>query len=223
MKYDLVAFDLDGTLVDTIGGIAEAFNTVLSRHGVRTVERGVYRDKVGWGLSRTLDLVLPDSFGEGGRDLLLGEVQAEYRKFPFRSSSVYDGIGMLIDELISRDVTLLIYTNKDQDIADALIREFFGDHVFQRVLGKKTGYPAKPSPWMLREYLDAENLGDLSILFIGDTVVDLQTAENAECDFAGAGWGFRGERILKNAGARQVFTSPRDLGSWLIPDKKGWQ
>ena len=231
----MIVFDLDGTLVDTLPDIAAAANRVLKSHGypVHPVER--YAAFVGGGLSRTLRSALRCATEEspGGSTKepvsdarfrsMFAELQQHYTRSPARGSAVYPGMDALVDDLRSQGASLGVFTNKSQPIAAAVIDALFDRGSFDFVLGAQEGsqggsqgggreaVPLKPDPSALLNHPKLQKIEKSSILMIGDSEVDVQTARRAGIDFAGVSWGYRSEAALRGAGARAVFQSPEQL------------
>jgi len=216
LNYDLIVFDLDGTLVDTIPEIADVFNTVLLREGYSTYPEAQYRDFVGWGLKKALELVLPEGLPENESEKILDQIIDEYGKRPARLSLVYPGVSELLGSLHKSGTTMIVYTNKTEFLARALVKERLPTGIFETVLGYSGDFPHKPDPGYLNEYLKSKKFSLSSILMVGDTPVDLETARNADISFAGASWGFRSEKILREAGSRMNFNDPEALRHWLM-------
>jgi len=216
LNYDLIVFDLDGTLVDTIPEIADVFNTVLLREGFSSFSELQYRDFVGWGLKKAVDLVLPGDLPEETSHRILEQIIEEYGKRPARLSLVYPGISSLIAYLQESGASMIVYTNKAESLARAVVEELFPQDIFDTVLGYTEAFPHKPNPGYLIEYLSGKKHSLSSILMVGDTPVDLETSENAGISFAGASWGFRSEKILREAGSLLNFSGPEALQRWLM-------
>ena len=216
MKYELIVFDLDGTLVDSIPDIAEIYNDILSREGYPVYSEEDYRKFVGWGLKKALELALPGKSSDEEVNRLLDDIFNEYRRRPAKLSRVYPGIHELLNDIAALKVPMIVYTNKAEILAEAIVEKLFTADIFDRVLGYTGNFPHKPDPAALNEYIDDKNIPLSSILMVGDSSVDLETARNAAVSFAGASWGFRSEKELKEAGSDRNFPMPVDLHRWLM-------
>ncbi len=219
MNYDLVVFDLDGTLVDSIPDIADVYNSRLKKEGYREYPVEEYRDFVGWGLKKALKMVLPEGVPEEEVQRILGDIVNEYARRPAELSLVYPGIPELLEYLGRVSIPMIVYTNKPKALAESVVEELFPRGLFDAVLGYTAKFPHKPDPSALNEYLLGKNYPLSSILMAGDTPVDLETARNAAVSFAGASWGFRYEEVLKEAGSELNFPRPADLQRWLMKKK----
>ncbi|RKX92284.1 MAG: hypothetical protein DRZ90_14030 [Spirochaetes bacterium] len=216
VNYNLIVFDLDGTLVDSIPDIADIYNSRLRMEGYPEHPVENYRRYVGWGLEKALKLVLPEGVSDGEIQRILTEIADEYAKRPAKLSLVYPGILELLKYLGSVSVPMIVFTNKPEALAQSVVEELFPHGIFDEVLGYTPRFPHKPDPSALNEYILGKNYPLSSILMAGDTPVDLETARNAAVSFAGASWGFRSEEVLKEAGSDLNFPRPADLHHWLM-------
>ena len=243
MVKELIVFDLDGTLVDTLPDIAAAMNRVLRNHGYSVHRTQRYAAFVGRGLSRTLcsavQCSLEESSGGGAKGSvsdarfrsMFSELLEYYTRSPARDSAVYPGMGALVDDLRSQGASLGVFTNKSQPIAAAVIDALFDRGSFDFVIGSQEGsqeggreaVPLKPDPSALLNHPKLQKIEKSSILMIGDSEVDAEAARRAGIDFAGASWGYRGEAALHGAGARAVFQSPEHLHRHVNQQLNQWR
>jgi phosphoglycolate phosphatase len=216
LKFKLIVFDLDGTLVDTIPDISDVFNQILKSRGFNGHPAADYCNYVGWGLRRTLELVLPEGVPDKLFDTMLTEVLDAYAKRPSRLSRIYTGVSDLLNYIISKNIPMIVYTNKAQTIAQSVIDDFFPGVPFVSILGKTENSLSKPNPSALFAYLNGEKFDESHILMVGDTPIDLETARNAGIFFAGASWGFRSRDVLEEAGSTYNFSGAVELCQWLM-------
>jgi phosphoglycolate phosphatase len=216
MNYDLIVFDLDGTLVDSIPDIADIYNSILRQEGFPEYPVDDYRDFVGWGLKKALAFVLPGNVPEETIQKMMDGIIDEYRDRPAKLSYVYPGISQLLGYLRDSSVPMIVYTNKPEELARSVVESLFPRSIFEEVLGYTERFPHKPDPSALKEYIQSRSTPLSSILMVGDTPVDLETARNAAVSFAGASWGFRSESVLREAGSDKNFSSPAELHRWLM-------
>jgi phosphoglycolate phosphatase len=192
MRKQLVIFDLDGTLLNTIADIAMAVNHALSASGYPTHSEEVVKSFVGNGVSKLLERALPeDKRTEENVSLLRKHFTEYYDKHNADFSSPYPGILSLLSQLQRNEVMLAVASNKYQQATEKLIAHYFPGIDFIRVLGQRPGVPVKPSPEIVHEIISAANVCKESVLYVGDSAVDMQTASNAGIDAIGVSWGFR--------------------------------
>ena len=210
VKYTGVIFDLDGTLVDTLADLCDAINYGLVELGFES--RGVdeCRMMIGSGTRKFAERAL----GSGNERLageLIGLMKGHYRGHCLDKSRVYDGMGEVIKELSERRVRLGVFTNKDALYAEIIVRHFFGDEAFECILGADGERAIKPDPAGALEILEQFGVAAEENLFVGDSDVDIYTAQNAGMQSVGVTWGFRDRGVLEEAGADIIIDKPCEL------------
>ena len=214
--YDLVIFDLDGTLLDTLGDLAAAGNHALERMGFPTHEEERYKQFVGNGIPKLIERILP--YGASDEDKHKAhEFFAEYYAHHNTDRTVpYSGITKLLTEMKKRDITAVCFTNKDHIFAEALLRQFFGDSIAETV-GAGRGFPKKPDPAAAGYLMEKYGRQGRS-LYVGDSGVDMQTANNAGVDCCGVLWGFREREELESFSPKYIARSVPELRNIIIED-----
>ena len=188
--YDPVIFDLDGTLLNTLGDLAAAGNHALSELGFSVHEENAYKLFVGNGIPKLIERMLPKDFSESDFSNAYRLFSEYYSVHSADKTVPYDGIPELLEELSAHNITCLCNTNKSHEFAADLLKRFFGGKLTE-VIGGEHGYPKKPSPNAALYLAEKYKKSDLSPIYIGDSSVDMQTAANAGFDACGVLWGFR--------------------------------
>ena len=197
-----VLFDLDGTLLDTLGDLHAAVNHVLGEFGYpqRSIEE-VCRF-VGNGAAQLIRLAVPE-----GVDFVpvLAAFQSYYAAHCDILTKPYDGI---LDALavLGQKYPLAVVSNKPDRAVKELAQIYFPG-LYAR--GESTDCPRKPAPDMVRKALEA--IGAERCVYVGDSDVDIVTAKNAGVPCVSVTWGFRGEEELLKAGAKHLCHDPADL------------
>ncbi|WP_031388021.1 HAD family hydrolase [Desulfonatronum thiodismutans] len=215
-----IIFDLDGTLLDTLEDLADAVNTVLTNHHWPTHPLDAYRRFVGNGVTTLIRRAMPED--ERREERRVAEIVSEMREVYARGwankTKPYPGIDPLLNALRERGVPMTILSNKPHDATAAMVDHFFPTNLFQLVMGARPDKPRKPDPTTALETSMHLGLPPEAILFLGDSDVDMHTANAAGMTSLGAAWGFRGTEELLAAGARAVLRSPKELLDWLTLD-----
>ena len=218
MTKRLVIFDLDGTLLDTIGDLSAACNHLLSQRGYPTHTDDQYRMMVGNGIDRLIERSLPpDVRSPETVQVLRPEFIDYYRAHIDQHTQPYAGIPELLEKLEVGGVKLAVASNKYHNGTVALVERFFPQRHFAAVLGQREGVPVKPDPAAVNEILALTGIRPADVLYVGDSGVDMQTARNAGIESAGVLWGFRHRAELVEAGARHIAASPADIILWVLP------
>ena len=212
LKHKGVIFDLDGTLVDTLGDIAASMNRALELNGYPLLQTEDYRDKVGSGIRRLAYLALPaPARSEELAELVAADAARFYAETPLAFSRVYPGINELIALLRQRKIKTAVLTNKPDPAAQKVIAGLFPAGSFDLVQGEILGQPRKPDPTCVWELLVELELTPASIIFVGDSEVDMETATAAGCYPLGVKWGYRSIETIIMAGARSVIEKPEEI------------
>lgn len=207
-----IIFDLDGTLLDTITDIANSSNTVLSRWACPTHSVSRYMELVGDGVANMARKVLPDGRSSQSEiDAFVAEYRVEYRERWKETTTHYEGIPELLAGLVAQGIPLAVLSNKRDDFTKLCVSEYFPTIPFKEVRGERTGTPIKPDPAGALELAAACGAQPENCLFVGDSEIDVVTAQRAGMQCLGVLWGFRSKATLLDAGCRLFISSPHEL------------
>lgn len=203
-------FDLDGTLVDSLPGIAEALNRALESHDQSGHSEAAVRGFIGdgtWVLARrALPATAPDP--------LIAAVEAAFITHYARSwrdgTTAYAGIGEVLGALKSRGLPLAVFSNKPHGFTKEIVAHLFPAGSFQAVLGHRDGAPRKPDPAGALELAARFAHPPERIAFIGDSTIDYDTAHNAGMSPVLVDWGYHSRAALVATGA-PLLSSPAEL------------
>lgn len=188
----LVIFDLDGTLLNTVADLAASTNYALGQCGFPTHEAEAYKFFVGNGINKLFERALPDGAKDQETILKIRKHFIDYYNDHNSELTVpYPGISELLATLQSRNIQLAVASNKYQQATTELIGHFFPEINFAAVFGQRENVPIKPNPAIVNDILAITGTERKDVLYIGDSGVDMQTAQNAGVDAAGVTWGFR--------------------------------
>lgn len=208
----LCIFDLDGTLTDTIPAISHFGNSALSKFGFPEISPDRYKILVGNGRDLLIHRMLEEVGANTQENYInVGKAyDAGYEADPLYKTAPYDGIMELLDSLKNAGIKIAVLTNKPDNVAQDVVKLFFGDR-FDLIVGQKPGVKIKPDPE--GAFAIASELGtDTSeCVFIGDTYVDISTGKNAGMTAIGVLWGFRDEAELLGAGADHIVAHPSEI------------
>lgn len=205
-----IVFDLDGTLVDSLLDIADAMNDVLRVAGHPVHPTEAYRRFVGWGAADLVRRAAPE--GAEVSSLLAAFLERYHGQRLAHASQPYAGIPQLLAALVERRVPLAVLSNKPHDATVAVVAHFFADVPFVAVVGARPDVPNKPNPASALAVAEALGLTSRECAFVGDTEIDVETAQRAGMLPIGVAWGFRAGAL---DGAAHVIGSPFDLLSLL--------
>ena len=238
MTCRLAIFDLDGTVLDTLPDLAAAINHALALHGLparpndtirrfisngvkKLVERSIYvpqkaMDAVAADTSDAFLKVIDDYTVKEPE--LFKAVHADFASYYLGHAAVftvpYPGIKETLDQLKSAGIRLAMVTNKRDDVAHEIMERYFPGY-FEIIIGDREGHPRKPAPDSVLEILERLGVGAEEAVYIGDSNVDIETAQNAGVDSIAVTWGYRDFSFLLNTGARAFVTQPQELAKLL--------
>lgn len=211
----LAIFDLDGTLIDTIEDLGTAVNHALGLRGLALHSMAEYRDMVGHGVRNLVKDALAGSLGRQPEDALVDSALADFVDYYVAHIDVhtrpYPGIPQLLARLQEKGLKLAVASNKFQEGAEKLVKEFFPDISFVAVLGNSPELPLKPDAAVVQLVLDKAGVSREEAVFVGDSATDMKTAANGAVRSIGVSWGFRPRTDLEQSGAMDIADSAEQL------------
>ena len=210
-QFKLVAFDLDGTICNTLKDIASSLNRALAKLGYPTFTDEGVSGIIGKSIVYMCKHAVPADNPDAWVDVRDGFL-ADYAEHLCDTTVPYPEMTEMLHALKARGITLAVVTNKPDPHAKKMIRTLFPEEgLFAVVQGQCADYPVKPDPTMLDVVRESLGFTREETLYLGDMDVDLQFAKNAGLTCVGCGWGYRGEVFLKEAGAAHVISHPSEL------------
>jgi phosphoglycolate phosphatase len=217
VRYSLILFDLDGTLVDSLPDIGAALNQGLAALGRAPFPLDDVRSLVGEGVLRLAEKALARRPADAGAadpalaQVLADHVRASYRARPCVHTRLYPGIATLLERLrADPDRRLAVLTNKPGEVTRPLLAALGIDQLFHAVVGDGDGHPRKPDPAAARALLARFGVSPAQALVIGDGLPDLQVARAAGCDAAAALWGYTPRADLAALSPSYLLDAPVD-------------
>lgn len=217
MKYKGIIFDLDGTLADTLDDIAGSMNRVLQAHDFPEHSVDDYKLLVGRGLdnlvaqSLPIDKRLPEMISQCHQEMI-----ADYTENCLVKTHLYEGIGEMLDELVKRSVPVAVCSNKAEPLTRRIVEVLMGDVPFVKVTGANPDLPKKPDPSGALAIAGMMKIPADELVYMGDSDVDMMTANRAGMYAVGVLWGFRSKEELQAHGSRVLLNHPRELIGMLF-------
>ncbi|MCE5222952.1 HAD family hydrolase [bacterium] len=212
-----VIFDLDGTLLDTIADLGDAMNEVLVNHSWPVFSIADYKEKIGDGIDQLVKRSVPMNMAYDAEVLspFIQEFVKIYEQRWHVKTKPYPGILPLLHTLQKKKVKLAILSNKMDSFTQLCVRHFFPDIQFDEIIGSVEGMPKKPDPQCALQIADHLQLDPKETLYVGDTPIDMNTANHAGMKAIGVSWGFRSANQLVESGAMIILNKPEFL-EWLF-------
>lgn len=219
-EYDTYIFDLDGTLLNTLGDLAASTNFALRSCGMpeRTVDE--VRCFVGNGVRKLMERAVPGGDSNPLFDEAFSIFRRHYMEHSLDTTAPYDGIVPMLREMNRRGKNLAVVSNKFYAATQELVSHFFGT-LIPVAIGEHEaeGIRKKPAPDTVNEaFRQLERITGTSIaelrrsaVYVGDSDVDFMTARNSELPCISVLWGFRSREFLESIGARTFAANPSDI------------
>jgi len=212
IEFQAVIFDLDGTLLDTLEDLADSTNAALERLGFSPHPTDSYRYFVGEGRDVLAERALPPAGrNQANVTAVATAITEEYRRRWAGKTAPYPEIPSTLDKLQELGLRMAVLSNKPHDFVKLTVDRFLSRWSFDVVLGHKPEMPRKPDPAGALHIAELFGMAPARFVYVGDTNVDMFTANSAGMFAVGALWGFRNEDELQDSGAKVVIEKPADL------------
>ena len=209
MKHAVI-FDLDGTLLNTLGDLRAATNHALEVRGLPPHSMEEIRQFIGNGIRLLICRAMPEGTPDAEIDAALDDFKAYYAAHIHDRTVPYDGIPQLLTALRKRGVKVAVLSNKIDSASQQLIEYFFPGKT-DVVFGEHVGVPRKPDPTSCRMVMQQLGVQPEQVLYVGDSGTDMQTAKNAGLYAVGVTWGFRSKEVLLEYGADILVHRPEQI------------
>ena len=198
--YQLAIFDLDGTLLDTLADLRQGINYALGTQGFAQRSMAEVRAFVGNGIWKLVERAVPAGTSEAQMDAVYEAFNPYYARHCADLTAPYDGILPLLQKLQAQGVVCALVSNKPDYAVQTLAAQYFPG-LLAASAGAKDGVRKKPAPDSVFAVIHQLGAEGLRAVYIGDSEVDLQTAQNAALPCISVSWGFRDRSVLEQAGA----------------------
>ena len=216
-NYRTYIFDLDGTLLDTLGDLAASVNYALRQNGLPEHTVDDVRRFVGNGVRKLMERAVPDGAANPQFETAYATFREHYMQHALDTTRPYDGIPEVLHELKTRGCRLAVVSNKMMAATQELVAHFFPEIEVAIGEHEAEGIRKKPAPDTVREALRRLNTQhsklntENSAVYVGDSDVDIETARNSGLPCISVLWGFRDRDFLVAHGATTLISNPREL------------
>lgn len=208
--YRLIIFDLDGTILNTLEDLADSTSYALEKNDfpVRTMEE--VRCFVGNGIRKLIERAVPEGTAQKDIDRVFSDFTRHYGEHCADKTRPYEGITALITRLREHGCLTAVVSNKADFAVQELCEQYF-PNLFDFAVGEREGIRIKPAPDSVYEVLDKLKVDKWDALYVGDSEVDVKTADNAGIDQISVEWGFRKREFLQEHGAKRFVKTPEEI------------
>ena len=213
--YKLIAFDLDGTILNTLDDLCDSVNHVLEEFYFpkRTIEE--VRKFVGNGVLKLIERAVPENTSNEVILQVFNRFSEYYLTHSAIKTKPYDGVIDLFKELRKRGCKIAVVSNKIHPAVVSLCEEYF-PNLIDFSLGDDPVRPKKPNPEMLEYVLEQLNITKEEMVYVGDSEVDIETAVNAGVNYISVDWGFKTKEFLIEHGSINIASTMNELLKKII-------
>ena len=212
--YKLMIFDLDGTILATLDDLRNSVNYALDTLGYPTRTYNEVRAFVGNGMLNLIKRSAPVGATEDEIQKILTVFRNHYALHKADCTKPYTGIEKVLERLKENGAILTVLSNKDDDAVGVLCEQYF-PNVFDYTAGNRPDRKRKPDPESVHAIINKYGLTTRDTVYIGDSEVDVLTAQNAGVDCVAVSWGFRDREVLVDTGATMIADNMEELYEYL--------
>ena len=212
ITYKTYIFDIDGTLLDTLGDLAASVNYALRMHRMPEHSIDDVRRFVGNGVRKLMERAIPEGAENSDFEVTFATFRQHYMAHSLDTTKPYEGIPETLEALKAKGCHLAVVSNKMMAATQDLCRHFFPDTI-EVAIGENeaAGIRKKPAPDTVFEALRQLGVGQEGAVYVGDSDVDIETARNSGLPCISVLWGFRDRDFLLQHGAKTLISSPSEL------------
>ena len=212
ITYSTYIFDLDGTLLDTLGDLAAATNYALRTHGMPEHSMDDVRRFVGNGVRKLMERAISQGTENPEFEATFATFRQYYMQHSLDTTKPYEGIPETLATLKAKGCRLAVVSNKMMAATQELCQHFFPDTI-EVAIGENEaeGIRKKPAPDTVFAALQQLGVGKENAVYVGDSDVDIQTAANSGLPCISVLWGFRDRDFLIQHGAETFASIPSEL------------
>ena len=208
--YKTYIFDLDGTLLNTLGDLAASTNYALRQYGMPEHTIDDVRRFVGNGVGKLIERAIPEGLANPQYEDVLATFRKHYMLHSLDTTAPYPGIESLLHSLRSHGCNVAVVSNKFYNATVELCRHFFADTV-EVAIGERANIRRKPAPDTVFEAMRQLGVSGEDTVYVGDSDVDVATARNSGIPCISVLWGFRDRDFLIEHGATTFVNTPEDI------------
>ena len=213
-NIDTIIFDLDGTLLNSLGDLHASFNHTIEHFGYPTRSIDEIKNFVGNGIKKAIERALPCKVSDEELNKITEYFRSYYKEHMFELTKPYNGIVELLSNLKAKGYKLAIVSNKYDDAVKNLSRIYFGD-LIDIAIGEGYGVRRKPEIDGILKAIQIMESKLENCIFVGDSNVDIETANNANIPCISVLWGYRDKAFLKENGAKIFAETTKDIEKFL--------
>ena len=211
----LCIFDLDGTLVDSIPDITVSLNVALVDCGLPVLTEEEVKRIVGRSVAYMCEHATPADRRDEWENVLAA-FKKHYGVHCCDRTRAYEGVQRMTQKLRAAGLTLAVVSNKPHAEAVKVVSALFPRDRFSMILGRTDRFALKPAAEPLRFVIDYFGVPDPEVVYVGDSEVDIEFANNAGVDCVSVSWGYRTRAELTENGALVIADDPEEVADLVL-------
>lgn len=216
MNKKAVIFDLDGTLLNTLEALTDSTNYALEKFNYPTKTVVQVRNYVGNGVAKLIERAIPDGLNNSKFSDIENTFKKHYKNNMYNKTKPYDGILEMLEKIKKSGLKIAVVSNKFDEAVKELCKTYFaGLTDFCAGENEAAGIRKKPAPDTVIKVLKEFKLNPEDAVYVGDSEVDIQTAQNSKMDCISVLWGFKDEDFLLEHGASHIIKTPDEIFKYL--------
>ncbi len=213
--FELVIFDLDGTLLYTIEDLKDSVNYALKQFDMPVVSLESATANVGNGVKNLISLCAPIGTDEETLDKILVIFKEHYKDNMENKTRPYDGIVGMLEKLKEKGIKTAVLSNKFDAATVRLCNNLIPD-LIDLPVGERAGVPRKPSPEAVDYIINSLGCSKDKTVIVGDSDTDIKTGKNANIASVAVTWGYRSRELLVSSDANYMADTVDELTDILI-------
>jgi phosphoglycolate phosphatase len=212
MNIELLIFDLDGTLLNTLDDLADSTNFALSKFGYPKKTTDEIKSYVGNGVAKLIERAIPDGKNNPNLEYCLTTFKKHYSINKYNKTAPYNNIINLLTELKENNYKIAVVSNKFDLAVKELCEKYF-PNLIDIAIGENeaNGIKKKPAPDTVNLALEKLNITPEKAIYVGDSDVDILTAQNSNMPCISVTWGFRNKEFLIKNNAQIIVNKPEEI------------
>jgi phosphoglycolate phosphatase len=211
-----VIFDLDGTLIHSLPGLAGSLNRVLTKNGLSTHPESVVRTFIGNGMYKLVERAVSeratlDNYSSEDLKSIASQMSEDYATTWKQGTSPYAGVPEVLKTLLGQNTGIAVFSNKPHIFCKEMTDFLFPEVTFSSVIGQREGVPVKPDPTGALDVAKSLGVSPDEIAFVGDSTIDLATAHNSGMLSIAATWGYHDVPALEAESPAHLVNSIEEL------------
>ena len=205
---DTVIFDLDGTLLYTLENLYKSTNYALKKCGYSERKLEEIRNFVGNGVNKLIERSIPQGIENPDFEKCVSVFKEHYSKTMEDDTHPYNGIIELLEKLNNDGIKCAVVSNKYDSAVKELCKKYFGSRILTAI-GESLSIRKKPAPDTVLAVI--KELGAKNTVYVGDSEVDIQTAQNAKIPCISVTWGYKDSVFLVKNNAQILVNNVEEL------------